>query len=93
MEEKARAHLIISGRVQGVFFRAETQRAAQSYGVNGWVRNKPDGTVEAVAEGEKNDLLSLINWCKKGPPASRVDDVAVSWQDHEGTFDAFDIKY
>ena len=93
MEEKARAHLIISGRVQGVFFRAETQRAAGMYGVTGWVRNRPDGTVEAVAEGSRTDVVSLINWCKNGPPIARVDDVEVDWQDFEGTFDAFTIKY
>ena len=93
MQEKTRAHLIIAGRVQGVFFRAETQRSAQMFGVNGWVRNKPDGTVEAVAEGERADVVSLINWCKKGPPISRVDSVEVRWQDYEGAFDAFNINY
>jgi acylphosphatase len=93
MEEKARAHLIISGRVQGVCFRAETKRAAHIYGVHGWVRNRPDGTVEAVVEGDRADVISLINWCKQGPPISRVDDVNISWQEHEGLFDAFHIKY
>lgn len=93
MGEKARAHLIISGRVQGVFFRAETRRAAGVYGVSGWVRNLPDGTVEALIEGKKNDVVSLINWCKKGPPASHVDNVTVDWQDYEGAFNAFDVRY
>jgi acylphosphatase len=93
MEEKVRAHLIISGRVQGVFFRAETMRAANLYGVTGWVRNLRDGTVEALSEGKKGDVVSLINWCKKGAPASRVDDVMVDWQSYEGAFDAFDVRY
>ena len=93
MEQKVGAHLIISGRVQGVFFRAETRRAALLYGVSGWVRNVADGTVEAVIEGNKNDVLSLVNWCKKGPPISRVDDVKISWQDYEGTFESFSIRY
>ena len=62
MADKARAQLIISGRVQGVFFRAETQRAAQIYVVTGWARNLRDGTVEVVVEGDKTDVLSLINW-------------------------------
>lgn len=93
MEEKTRAHLVISGRVQGVFFRAETQRAAELYGITGWVRNKPDGTVEAVVEGARPDVVSLINWCKNGPPISRVDGVDVNWQDHESAFDAFTIRY
>jgi acylphosphatase len=93
MEEKVRAHLVISGRVQGVCFRAETKRAAHLFGVHGWVRNRPDGTVEAVVEGDRTDVLSLINWCKKGPPISRVDGVELSWQDYAGTFEAFTIKY
>ena len=93
MAKKTRVHMIISGRVQGVCFRAETQRAAQLYGVNGWVRNQPDGTVEAVAEGDAADVQSLINWCRKGLPVSRVDDVQVRWQDYEGAFETFKITY
>jgi acylphosphatase len=92
METNARAHLIVSGRVQCVFFRAETQQAAMCYGVSGWVRNKRDGTVEAVVEGQKNDVISLINWCKTGPPRSRVENVDVSWQDYLGAFDGFSIR-
>ncbi|MEE4111908.1 MAG: acylphosphatase [Desulfobacteraceae bacterium] len=93
MEEKARAHLIISGRVQGVCFRAETQRAATIFGLFGWVRNKRDGTVEAVVEGAKKDVISLINWCNAGPPLSRVDKVDVTWQDCHGEMRDFDIRY
>lgn len=93
MEANARAHLIVSGRVQGVFFRAETQRAAMRYGVSGWVRNKRDGTVEAVIEGEKNDVIALINWCKTGPPHSRVENVDVGWQDYQGAYADFSVRY
>ncbi len=93
MEEKARAHLIVSGRVQGVCFRAETQRAARTFGVSGWVRNKHDGTVEAVVEGAKKDVISLINWCNTGPPLSRVEKVNVTWQDCHGELSDFDINY
>lgn len=93
MEEKTRAHLVISGRVQGVFFRAETQRAASMYGVSGWVRNQRDGTVEAVVEGARPDVESLINWCRHGPPISRVDEVNVRWEAYEGAFDGFAITY
>lgn len=93
MEDKAKAHLLISGRVQGVCFRAETQRAATRYGVFGWVRNKRDGRVEAVVEGTKADVISLINWCKTGPPISRVDKVDVTWQDYQGEFPEFVIRY
>lgn len=93
MEKKARAHLIVSGRVQGVCFRDETQRAARTFGVSGWVRNKRDGTVEAIVEGAKKDVISLINWCNTGPPISRVEKVEVSWQDYLGEFSEFGIKY
>ena len=93
MEEKARAYLIVSGRVQGVFFRAETQKAATIFGVYGWVRNRRDGTVEAVVEGATNDVISLINWCKTGPPISRVAKVEVTWQDYQDEFGKFGVRY
>ncbi len=92
MEPRARAHLIVSGRVQGVCFRMETQKAATIFGVCGWVRNRRDGTVEAVVEGAKDDVTSLINWCKKGPPISRVEEVDVSWQDCRDEFRTFGIR-
>ena len=63
----ARVHILISGRVQGVFFRAETRRAASALGVKGWVRNLPGGDVEVVAEGRKPELDRLIEFCRKGP--------------------------
>ena len=93
MEEKTRAHLIVSGRVQGLCFRAETQKAAAIFGVYGWIRNKRDGTVEVVVEGEKKDVISLINWCKTGPPIARVEKVDVTWQDYQGEFGGFGIRY
>ena len=93
MEQNARAHLIITGRVQGVFFRVETQRAARQFGVTGWVRNKRDGSVEAAAEGTKTDVQSLIQWCHTGPPNARVDDVKISWQEHSGEFERFEVRY
>ncbi|MBR9987260.1 MAG: acylphosphatase [Desulfosarcina sp.] len=92
MDEKARAHLIVSGRVQGVCFRIETQRAARTFGVSGWVRNKHDGTVEAVVEGAQTDVISLINWCSTGPPLARVKKVDVTWQDYHGESSEFDIN-
>lgn len=93
MEEKARAHLIVRGRVQGVCFRAETRKAATVFGVSGWVRNKRDGTVEAIVEGAKKDVISLINWCNTGPPISRVEKVDVNWQDFNDEFSEFGIRY
>jgi len=93
MDKLVRAHVIITGRVQGVCFRMETQRAARSKGVNGWVRNKRDGSVEAVFEGDESDVKAALNWCRQGPPISRVDDVKVSWQDYVGEFSGFEMTY
>ena len=93
MESNARAHLIVSGRVQGVCFRAETRDAAARIGVCGWVRNQPDGTVEAVAEGPKKNVEALIDWCRQGPPWSKVTHVAVDWEDYQGAYDRFKIRF
>jgi acylphosphatase len=93
MEKQVRAHAVISGRVQGVFFRAETQRAAERFGVFGWVRNKRDGTVEAVFEGRQHDVDAVLNWCRQGPSMSRVDRVDVDWQNYAGEFKSFDITF
>lgn len=93
MDEKKRAHLIIFGRVQGVFFRAETQRAANQIGASGWVRNKMDGTVEAVVEGDANKVIETIEWCKKGSPRSHVEKVDVTWQEYKNEFNGFSVRY
>jgi len=91
MEKQVSAHAIISGRVQGVFFRVETQLAAERCGVLGWVRNRPDGTVEAVFEGEQQAVDAILAWCKEGPNLSVVGNVEVTWQDYTGEFKGFDI--
>lgn len=93
MTEKVRAHVIVSGRVQGVFFRAETRRAAERFGVFGWVRNNSDGTVEAVFEGEKIRVDSMIDWCKGGPPHAKVKSADVEWGDYSDEFGSFEITY
>ncbi len=93
MTEPVRAHVIISGRVQGVFFRMETLEEAKRTGVSGWVKNKQDGTVEAVFEGEKALVDSVIQWCRKGPPASKVKDITVAWEPYRGEFKGFNIRY
>lgn len=87
----ARAHVSIRGKVQGVFFRAETQRAAEERKVNGWVRNRPDGSVEAVFEGTEKAVLSMAEWCKSGSPQAVVEDVVTDWSDYRGEFDRFEI--
>ena len=93
MEKQVRARAVISGRVQGVFFRMETKHAADGFGVFGWVRNKRDGTVEAVFEGPEKNVMSVLEWCKKGPPVARVTDVDVTWEDYKGEFSSFDITF
>ncbi len=92
MAEKVSAHAIISGRVQGVFFRMETKYAADRFGVTGWVRNRSDGAVEALFEGEKQNVDAVLKWCESGPPLSRVDQVAVEWETYTGAFSRFEIR-
>jgi len=91
MAKKARARVVIFGKVQGVCFRMETKQAAEQFGVSGWVMNKSNGTVEAVFEGNKDMVDSIINWCRKGPPFSVVNNVDVVWQDYKGEFVRFEI--
>jgi len=93
MENKVRVHAVISGRVQGVFFRLETQKAAAIYGVFGWVKNQRDGTVAAVFEGPKENVDLTLAWCKYGPPIAKVLDVDVTWEEYKGEFNGFEIRY
>ncbi len=89
----ARAHVFVSGRVQGVFFRTETQDEATRQGVTGWVRNLPDGRVEAVFEGEKDRVDRLVEFCKHGPPGARITNVEVIPESYTGEFRNFRIRY
>ena len=91
--DKARVHLRIEGIVQGVFFRAFTREVAAGLGLTGWVRNTPDGRVEAVFEGEKPLIEKAIAECRKGPPAARVTDIDVEWEPYRGEFNGFEIRY
>jgi acylphosphatase len=93
MANNVRAHAIISGRVQGVFFRMETKRAADRIGVCGWVRNLKDGTVAAVFEGHPDRVEAVLDWCRQGPPHAEVADVKVTWHDYTGEFNGFDISF
>ena len=88
-----RVHLFISGRVQGVFFRANTRAKAQGLGVNGWVKNLPDGRVEVLAEGEREKLKKLVQWCHSGSSSARVDNVEVKWEESAGEYNSFRIRY
>lgn len=93
MEDKARARLVIEGRVQGVWFRDSTRRKANELGVYGWVKNRHDGAVEVTAEGASDDVEMLIEWCHKGPPHSIVRRVDVTREEWKGEFDSFDIVF
>ncbi len=87
-----RAHVFVSGRVQGVNFRYYARRQAEAEGVTGWVRNDADGRVEAVFEGEEPNVHRLVQWCHQGPSQARVDHVEVEWQPDTGEFDRFEIR-
>lgn len=88
-----RAHVWISGRVHGVFFRATTRRVAKRFGLTGWVKNLRDGRVEAIFEGSRENVDEMINFCHQGPPAAIVKNVEVKWEDPTGKFDDFDIVF
>jgi len=89
--ERTRAHVFVSGRVQGVFYRATTREQARERGVDGWVRNLDDGRVEAVFEGPADPVEAMVEWCHEGSSRARVDDVAVEYGEPEG-LDGFEVQ-
>jgi acylphosphatase len=91
MTDRTRAHVYVSGRVQGVFYRATTRDEARDRGVDGWVKNLDDGRVEAVLEGPAGSVERLVEWCHEGSSRARVDDVAVEYGEPEG-LDGFEIR-
>ena len=91
--KNVRAHAIIEGIVQGVCFRAYTQQEARRWGVSGWVKNRYDGSVEAVFEGNGEAVEAVITWCYSGPAHARVDNVRVIWENYTGEFSNFTISY
>jgi acylphosphatase len=93
MVEVVEAHVVVSGRVQGVWFRGYTQRAALAAGVQGWVRNLPDRRVEAVLQGERDAVEGTINILRTGPPGASVIDCVVTWRPAGERFHGFDIRY
>ncbi|GAB6270375.1 MAG: acylphosphatase [Smithella sp.] len=88
-----RVHVYISGRVQGVCFRAMTQQTALNLKLTGWVRNMDDGRVEALLEGEDAAVDQMVVWCKTGPPAARVDDIDIIEKPYMGNLRSFHISY
>jgi acylphosphatase len=92
-ENRARLHARVYGRVQGVNFRYYTQREAARLGLTGWVANRYDGSVELVAEGEREELAKLLAFLHRGSPSSRVDRVDAKWSETSGAFDRFRVRY
>jgi acylphosphatase len=93
MTEQVRARLTITGRVQGVAYRASAQEEGLRLGLVGLVRNRPDGSVEAVVEGSKQAVEEFIRWCRRGPPAARVADVQVAWSPPSGEYRDLEITH
>ncbi len=92
MANRARVHLVVSGLVQGVAFRASAVDAARRLGLHGWVRNLPDGRVEAEAEGERAALDMFVQFCQRGPPAAQVDDLELTWSSFRGDLGPFSTR-
>jgi acylphosphatase len=92
LNKKARIHLKVCGRVQGVYFRASTVQQARRLGLSGWVMNCADSSVEVVAEGEIEQLKQLINWCRCGPPGAMVKELRAQWEASKEEFQSFYIK-
>ena len=86
-----RKRVIVHGDVQGVYFRDSTQDEAESKGVAGWVRNRDDGAVEAVFEGDSDAVEAIVEWCRSGPSRADVEDVEVSEEEPEG-LDGFSVR-
>jgi acylphosphatase len=88
-----KVRVVVSGRVQGVWFRASTREVALELGVRGYVKNLPDGNVEFVAEGEDAQVEKLLEWARKGPPYARVDEVRVEDLEYRGEFKDFSVRH
>ena len=91
MAERRRARIVVTGIVQGVAYRQSTVLEAERLGLAGWVRNLPDGRVEALAEGPRERVESLVAWCWRGPPSARVSDVAVRWEEPAAPLAGFTV--
>lgn len=91
--DKKRWKMLISGKVQGVYYRASTEKEANRLGLSGYARNLPDGRVEVIAEGSPEELRQLHQWCQEGPPAAKVTDIEVEEQRANGEFSNFGVRY
>ena len=93
MPHKKRIHVFISGRVQGVFFRVNTQNKARELGLTGWVQNLTDGRVEAVFEGEEEKIKEMLGWIKNSPFPAKVKSIEIEEESFKGEFNNFEIRY
>ena len=87
------AHIIVTGKVHGVFFRATTRDKARQLGLKGFVRNLVTGDVEVVAQGEQQDLYKLLEFCRQGPPGAEVEGIDIEYKDVKENFNGFDIRF
>jgi acylphosphatase len=90
--EKVRAHVYVSGRVQGVFFRGTVQERAEQLGLTGWVRNLPDGRVEALFEGEPGKVREMVRWCEEGPSHATVESVVAEFETPAEDLQGFEVR-
>lgn len=93
MTKKNRVHVFVSGLVQRVFFRENTRQVATTLELFGWIKNLPDGRVEAIFEGEKEKIEEILEWLRKGPRRARVDDIETQWEDFKGEFEKFEVRH
>jgi acylphosphatase len=92
MEGGERAHVYVSGQVQGVFFRDSTRERAEQLGLAGWVRNLPDGRVEALFEGSSEKVREMVRWCEEGPLHAEVEGVETEFEASRGAFTGFEVR-
>jgi len=92
-EEKIRAHIYVSGRVQGVYYRETSKKTAEKLGISGWIKNLKDDRVEGVFEGDKSKVEKMVSWSRKGSFWASVDSFDVIWEDYKSEFSNFEIRY
>jgi acylphosphatase len=90
--DRERAHVYVSGQVQGVFFRDSARKKAEQLGLAGWVENLPDGRVEALFEGAQEKVREMIQWCEEGPPHATVEEVDAEFEDIEESLEGFEVR-
>ena len=91
--EKKRIHLLISGRVQGIFFRSQAKEKARELGLTGWICNLADGRVEAVIEGNKEKVEEITDWARSGPVLAKIEKIKMKEEEYQGEFKNFEIRY